>query len=83
MKISLAATKIPFAAAARPTIRANVAPSVVTAENLNAKITEAKTPADHEPITACYKEQATEIGKERSASRVVRGNLHGEDVRWD
>ena len=59
----LAAALLVFAAATLPTMRAGAQSTVVTADNLNQMIANAKTSADHEAIAAYYKEEAAEAEK--------------------
>ena len=50
-------------AAALPTIRAGAQPAVVTDDNLNQMITDAKTPADHNAIAAYFEQEAADAMK--------------------
>jgi len=59
----LAAGMMLLAAASLPVIRAGAQQTGVTWDNLNEKIADAKTPADHEAIAAFYKDQAAETRK--------------------
>ena len=64
----LAAGLILLAAAALPTIRAGAQQPVVTDDNLDEMITNAKTSADHDTIATFYEEQA--------ASAKQKADLH-------
>jgi hypothetical protein len=61
--VLLAASFLLLAAATLLTVRADAQQSVVTAQNLNQMIANAKTPADHEAIAAYYDKEATENEK--------------------
>lgn len=54
----LAAALILLAAATLPTIRADAQQAVVTDDNLDQMIANAKTPAEHEAIAAYYEQEA-------------------------
>ena len=59
VSVALVAGLMLLATAALPTIRADAQQAVVTDDNLNQMITNAKTPADHEAIAAYYQQEAT------------------------
>lgn len=65
----LAAGLILFAAAALPTIRAGAQPAVVTDDNLDQMITNARTPADHEAIAAYFEQEAADTKKKADLHR--------------
>jgi hypothetical protein len=60
---------IVLAAAALPTIRAGAQQAVVTGDNLDQMITNAKTPADHEAIAVYYEQEAAETKKKADLHR--------------
>jgi|SRR5215813_2352861 len=62
--VLLAAGLVALAAAGLPTVRAYAQQPVVTAENLNDMVANAKTAADHEAIAAFYKQLAEKDRKD-------------------
>jgi hypothetical protein len=67
--IFLAAVLVLFAAASLPNIRAGAQQVVVTDDNLDQMITNAKTPAEHEAIAAFYEQQATDAKRKAELHR--------------
>ena len=65
----LAAGLILLAAATLPTIRAFAQPAVVTDNNVDEMIANAKTPADHEAIALYYDQEAAETKKKAELHR--------------
>ncbi len=61
-----------LAVAVLPTIRAGAQPAVVTDDNLNQMIANAKTPADHEAIAAYYDGEAAKNEKLAALHRASR-----------
>lgn len=59
----LAAGLVLLAAASLPIIRASAQQAVVTDDNLDQMIANAKTPADHEAIATFYEQQASDAKK--------------------
>jgi len=55
--------------ASLPIIRAGAQSSVVTDDNLNEMIANAKTPSDHEAIAAYYEQQAADAKKKAALHR--------------
>src|SRR5438132_10864442 len=69
VNILLAAGLLLLAAVSLPTIRAGAQQTVVTYDNLDQMIANAKTPADHEAIAAYYQEQAADAKKKADLHR--------------
>lgn len=67
--LSLASIRTLIALAGWPTLRVVAQSSVVTEDNLNEMIANAKTPADHEAIAACYDQEAAEAKKNAALHR--------------
>jgi len=55
--------------ASLPIIRAGAQSSIVTDDNLNEMIANAKTPSDHEAIAAYYEQQAADANKKAALHR--------------
>ena len=69
VNILLAAGLLLLAAVSLPTIRAGAQQTIVTYDNLDQMIANAKTPADHEAIAAYYQEQAADAKKKADLHR--------------
>ena len=65
--IFLALILVLFAAGTPSTIRADAQQAVVTDDNLDQMIANAKTPAEHEAIASFYEQQATDARRRLSS----------------
>jgi len=63
LTVLLAAGLVFLAAASLPTFRAGAQQAVVTDDNLNQMIADAKTPADHNAIATFYEQEAADARK--------------------